>query len=252
MLWFGKKKKKEAENEAVDIIEESTEVEEKLDLDDDVEVVSEDEILESLNENDEADLDTDGDEELDEGFDDEDDENDDNSASDVLTPITSLDMLVDYVNGKPIGAVQFMRKENNEVFELREVYFRIARVWGSVSMAREYTPAEYARIMLAAELFEEPDKFYVLPILTDEEREQAIFDFCEEKYGENGKRYVKNTDKFARLVNANGDKEEWLAYTKEIITEKITDFCRENGISFDCCQKDANEQNALTEVEADE
>jgi len=255
MLWFGKKKKKEAENEAVDIIEENTEAEEKLDLDDDVEVVSEDEILESLNENDEDDLDTDSDEELGESFCDEEDEQEDTSdepATDVLTPITSLDMLVEYVSGKPIGAMQFMRKENNEAFDLREVYLRIARVWGSVSMAREYTPAEYAKIMLAIELVEDPDKFYVLPFLTDEEREQAILDFCEEKYGENGKRYVKNTDKFARLVNANGDKEEWLAYTKEIITEKITDFCRENGISFDCCQKDANDQNALTEVEADE
>jgi len=246
MLWFGKKKKKEAEDEAVGIIEASTGVEEKLDLDDDVEVISEAEILESLNENDEADIDTDSDEELDE----EDDGNADNSVSDVLTSITSLDMLIDYVNGKPIGAIQFMRKENNEAFHLREVYLRIARVWGSVSMAREYTPAEYAKIMLAIELVEDPDKFYVLPMLTDEEREQAIIEFCEEKYGGNGKKYARNTDKFAKVVNANGDKDEWLAYTKSVIAEKVADFCKENGISFDGSKEVG--YMSETEVNADE
>lgn len=241
MLWFGKKKKKEALDEEVDVIEEdkeldtADEVEKELDLEEDVDEVSEDEILDELNSDGQTDEESDEDE-------------DEDIKVDVVKTVSSLDELVEHVNGKAIGAIQFMRKENNEVFDLREVYLRIARVWGSVSMAREYTPAEYAKIMLAIDVIGAPDDFYVLPVITDEEREKAIIDFCEEKYGGSGKKYARNVDKFAKLVNENGDKEECLAHTKCLVTEKITEFCEKNGITFDSIEK----ADEIAEGEADE
>lgn len=251
MLWFGKKKK--ALDEEVDVIEEdkeldtADEVEEELDLDEDVDEVSEDEILDELNSDGNSDGEIAESAEADES-DSEEATDDEDVKADVVKTVSSLDELVEHVNGKAIGAIQFLRKENNEVFDLREVYLRIARVWGSVSMAREYTPAEYAKIMLAIHVIESPDDFYVLPVITDEEREKAIIDFCEEKYGGSGKKYARNVDKFAKLVNENGDKEDWLAHTKCIVTEKITEFCEKNGITFDSIEK----ADEIAEGEADE
>lgn len=228
MLWFGKKKKKDIENEI--------ENEPVIDADGE-DSATEEEIIDILNE--------DGSPEAAETVEAEETEQTDDSPKDVIRVIKSIDELADYVSSKTIGTMQFMRKENNEAFDLREVYIRVAEVWGSVSMAREYTPAEYARIMLAIELLESPDDFYVLPTVSDEEREKAIIDFCDEKYGGGGKKYARNLDRFARLVRDNGDMDEWLAHSRWLITEKVTEFCEKNGIEF------GSESETVTE-ESDE
>ena len=136
-----------------------------------------------------------------------------------------------------------MRKSGNEAFEIRDSHLRIAGIWGSVSMAKEYKPSEYAKIMLALEILENPDDFYILPALTEEEREKAIMDFCSDKYGINGKKYAKNTLKFAKLVKSSGDYDEWLAYTKIAVMSKVDTFCKENGIIFESVtEEDINER----------
>lgn len=230
MLWFGKKKKDaeaaEVEDANVEAFDESE--------------ATEDEILELLNEDEDADA-----EAPEEETDAEEAEEDGDSEvpADVIKAVSSVDELVGIISAKPIGAMQFMRKEGLEVFALKEVYLRIAEVWGSVSMAREYTPAEYARIMLAIELLESPDDFYVLPTVTDEERENAIITFCDEKYGGGGKKYARNTERFAKMVRDNGDMEEWLAHSKYILTEKIIEFCERNGIDFGDNTEDGAEKS---------
>ena len=161
------------------------------------------------------------------------DDLEDQELPDATKTPRSVDELADIVNNKGIGAVQYMKKSTGEVIELREIHFRYARVWGVVSMGREFTPLEYARIMLAAEILEDEDAFYVLPSLTDDEMQEAIIGFCEEKYGVNGKKYAKNTEKFAKLVKSYDDMDEWLSYSKTAVIEKIVEFCAENDISFD-------------------
>ena len=203
MLWFGKKKKDITEETEDSEIVSSDEIEEEAD---------EEEIIALLNEDDEAEESA---EEL-KAEEESSEAEKPQTPADVVKRVTSIDELVETASSKPIGAIQFMRKENNEVFYLKEVYLRIARVWGSVSMAREYTPTEYARIMLAVELIEDKDAFYVIPGISDEEREAAIISFCDEKYGGGGKKYVKNLERFAKLVKENGDMDEWLAHTKYI------------------------------------
>lgn len=219
MLWFGKKKKQEIPEE-----EKDNAVKDEFDSDNGELDTSENDFISEMPENETGVAAVESDD-IDDG------EEVDKEQSDVTVIVHSLDELVDFVNSKPIGGIQLMRKENNEAFTLREAHLRIARVWGSVSMAREYTAQEYAKIMLAIEVIEEPDSFYVLPMLSDQEREKAIADFSNEKYG-NGKKYARNTAKFARIVNENGDKEEWISFTKQIVAEKISEFCEANGIVF--------------------
>lgn len=236
MFFFGKKNKKEAA--LTEEIEEMI-VDNELDLDDEVDVVSEDEIMSIL---DKADDVTECDEDDDEETDDASEEMETKSTdASVVKVISSIDELTDFLSGKKIGVIQYMRKATHEVFELREVHLRIARVWSTVSMSRECSPVEYAKIMLASEILESPELFYVLPGLTDGERADAIMSFCEDRYGINGKKYVKNADKFARLVKENDDVDEWIAYTKQSLAEKVSDFCTEKGIEFDA--KEEAEEN---------
>ena len=99
-------------------------------------------------------------------------------------------------------------------------------------MSRECSAEEYARIMLAIELLENPDDFYVLPALTENDLRAAMADFCEEKYGAKSRKTAGSPKKFARLVEENGDKEEWKLFVKELLYKKTADFCEENGITF--------------------
>ncbi len=153
-------------------------------------------------------------------------------AATVTVKVDSLNALAEFVALRHPINLQFMKKESPEVFELREAHLRIARVWGTVSMSRECTAEEYAKIMLAIELLESPDDFYVLPALTESDIKEAMADFCEEKYGVGGRKAAGNPKKFARLVEENGDKEEWKLYVKELLYKKTADFCEENGITF--------------------
>ncbi len=150
----------------------------------------------------------------------------------VTVKVDSLNALAEFVSLRHPLNLQFMKKESPEVFELREAHLRIAKVWGSVSMSRECSAEEYAKIMLAIELLENPDDFYVLPALTENDLKEAMADFCEEKYGVKSKKAAGNPKKFARLVEENGDKEEWKLFAKEILYKKTADFCEENGITF--------------------
>jgi hypothetical protein len=225
MFWFGKRKNKE-ENVKKDIIEDT---EENEDIDELVELDESDE-LEDLEDVEKV-----------YGSDDDEDEPEGEEGGQPIYPdlpevskaITSLDMLAEFVTTKATGEMQFLNKETCEAFALREAHLRIAKVWGSVSMAVEYPPQEFARIMLALEVIGEGEKFLVIPSLTEDEGKQAIIDFCEEKYSINGKKYASNVAKFAKLVGENGDMDEWLAYNKELVYDKLVEFCDDNGITFD-------------------
>lgn len=231
MLWFGKKKKEDKKTDEEDIL-----------FNEYAEDSTEEEILDALNEEEPAPAPDPEDESM---FDSEITDNEEDELGEgeqteeqtsdvqVTTLISSFDELCDFVNRKPIGYVQYMRKNEMEVFQLRDLHLRIASVWGSVSMSAEYSDKDYAKIMLACELLSEPDSFYVLPMLTESERNAAIMSFCLETYGENGKKYVKNTEKFAKLVKENDDLEAWLEYTEGLVRLKIERFCRKNGIKFD-------------------
>ncbi len=150
----------------------------------------------------------------------------------VTVKVDSLNALAEFVSLRHPLNLQFMKKESSEVFELREAHLRIAKVWGSVSMSRECSAEEYAKIMLAIELLENPDDFYVLPALTESDIKEAMADFCEEKYGVKSRKAAGSPKKFARLVEENGDKEEWKLFAKELLYKKTSDFCEENGIDF--------------------
>lgn len=151
---------------------------------------------------------------------------------DVTVKVSSFDELLDFVSERKGGLLQFMNKETGDVFELREAHIRMAAVWGSITMHRECTPAEYARVMLAMELTENPDGFYVLPALTDTEMKKVVTEFCEERYHENGKRYASVPAKFIKLVEENGDEQEWKAYVKAALYDKLKSFCQEKGIEL--------------------
>lgn len=231
MFWFGKRKNKE-DNIKKDIIEDT---EEKIDETEDIdELVALDEAEELENE-DLEDVDTIYGSDEDEEEEDEEDEEKHifPELPDVSKVITSIDMLAEFVTTKSIGEMQFFNKENYEAFALREAHLRIAKIWGSVSMATEYPPQEFAKIMLALEVIGEREKFLIIPSLTEEEGKQAIIDFCEQKYSVNGKKYASNVQKFAKLVNENGDMDEWISYNKELVYDKLVDFCDDNGITFD-------------------
>ena len=64
--------------------------------------------------------------------------------------------------------------------------------------------------------------------------------FCLENFGENGKKYIKKTEKFAKLINENEMGAEWNEYTDELMRLKLERFCSKNGIFLD---------NDTTEVE---
>ncbi len=151
---------------------------------------------------------------------------------DVTVKINSFDELLDFVSGRRAAMLQFMNKTTKDVFELRESHIRIAGVWGSVSMHRECSPTEYAKIMLAMELTENPELFYVLPALTESEMKKAVISFCEERYHENGKKYAAAPAKFIKLVEENEDESEWKAYVKAAMYDKLKAFCEENGIEL--------------------
>ena len=150
----------------------------------------------------------------------------------VTVKVDSLNSLSEFISERRPFELQFMRKGSDEVFSLREAHFRIAKVWGTVSMSRECSADEYARIALATELLDKADDFYVLPALTESDLKDAMADFCEEKYGAKGRKNASNPKKFARVVEENGDKEEWKIYVKEFLYKKTEDFCEENGITF--------------------
>lgn len=244
MLWFGKKKKEEQAQEDDILYSESVD-----------ENITEEEILEALTEEDEAgDSDdalmfdtsvtenlenseessqSNGEDEPEES--DESIELEESSESDIKVTriINTFNELCEYVSKKPIGCIQYMRKENKEVFQLRETHLRIASSWGSISMARDYSERDYAKIVLANDVLFNPSDFYILPMLTDEERENAIKTFCMENYAENGKKYAKNPDKFSKLVNEKNDTEKWIEFTKGLICSKLEAFCSKNEILFD-------------------
>lgn len=164
--------------------------------------------------------------------DDTDETDSENENASVTVKATSLNALAEFISLRHPLNLQFMRRGTNEVFELRESHLRIARVWGSVSMSRECSKTEYAKIMLAVELIESPDEFYVLPALTENDLKKAAVDFCEEKYTEKSKKHTGNLKKFAKIVEANGDIEEWKLFVRELLYKKTEDFCDENGIIF--------------------
>lgn len=253
MLWFGKKKNSAVDENLLESEETVCDTAEKYD--ELVEVVSEEEILKALNEtndqsNDPEELEEadevstlgfdDGDLEEEDGVTDEEDQESEDDAEDTVPEseiqvtrlITSFEDLCEYINSKPIGYVQYMRKENNEAFQLRDHHLRLARVWGSNSMYREFSDKEYARIMLALELIGAPDEFYVLPMFTNSETEAAIMTFCQENIGLNGKKYVKNTTKFAKLIEEKGLREDWNKYTNDLMYLKVERFCDKNKIVF--------------------
>lgn len=152
--------------------------------------------------------------------------------SSVCCKAESLAQLARFANRRGNGTMQFMTKNTQEVFELRDAHFRIAQVWGTVTMARECTPDEYARVMLAIELRDDPDKFYMLPGLTESEIKNAIEDFCEDHFSLNGKKYSKKPERFTKLLKENDMREAWDDYTGALIYDKLEVFCEEHGITF--------------------
>jgi hypothetical protein len=80
---------------------------------------------------------------------------------------------------------------------------------------------------------ENPDDFWVLPILLNDEMQMAIKGFCLEYYRENGKKYAKHPEKFTKLIKENDHVEEWIEYSKELLSNMLRRFCKKNGITFD-------------------
>ena len=181
MFWFGKRKNKEDSNKQ-DVIETAkAESDENEDID---ELAELDEIEDADDENFDDIEKIYGSEDDDaESEEDEEDETDYADLPDVSKVITSLDMLAEFVTTKSIGEIQFLNKQTCEAFELREGHLRIAEIWGSVSMAREYSPLEFAKIMQAIEVIKENDKFTVDYI--DEKVTKYILDHKEDFYDEN-------------------------------------------------------------------
>jgi len=170
------------------------------------------------------------------------------SEAKVCYKITNLNQLAVFANKRGNGTMQFMTKKTLEVFELREAHFRIAQVWGTVTMARECTPEEYARVMLAIELRDHPDDYYMLPGLTESEIKQAIEDFCEDKFSVSGKKYSKKPERFTKLLKENDMREEWDDYTCALVYDKLEAFCDDKGIVFesvcDAVEEESGEDGA--------
>ena len=228
MFWFGKKKNKNIQDE--EAAKNSNVPEEKPESENIEEDLEEDIDLDSAYL-----IDCEDDADCGEAADEEDEaEREENEAQArcVTVDIGSLDDLAEFVNNRAVGALQFMNKETLDAFEIRESHIRMAEVWGSISMARECSPDEYARIMLAAKLIEDPESFYVLPGLTENEVKQAIKNFCSERYGSNGKKYASDFSKFSAFLKEQDDLTEWKAFTKEAVYDKLTEFCKSNNIDF--------------------
>lgn len=142
----------------------------------------------------------------------------------------SVLQLAEFANSRGSGNMQFMSKKTHEVFELRESHFRLARVWGSVTVARECSPEEYALIALAMDIIENEDDYYMLPGLTDTELDRAIEQFCEDKFSISGKKYSKAPERFLKLLKENDRLDEWKEHTFSLLCTKLERFCEENGI----------------------
>ncbi len=222
MFWFKKKKPETEEVAEASNVEETAE---DIELNKDLEDTENTENTDDASEPEEND-----------GEDDEEDDGGETPPEDIpnlSVKIHSLDELTEFINGRRPGVLQFMRKSVPEVFEIREAHIRMARVWGTVSMVRECSPEEYGRIMLALELVQDTDAFYVLPGLTEARMKGLITEFCRDRYAGEEKKYAKNPDKFITLLKENGDTEEWVAFTKEAVWDIANEFCNNNGIVFD-------------------
>ena len=161
----------------------------------------------------------------------------------VCYKISNLNQLATFANKRGNGTMQFMTKKTLEVFELRDAHFRIAEVWGTVTMARECSPDEYARVMMAIELRDNPDDFYMLPGLTEGEIRQAIEDFCTDNFSVDGRKYSKKPEKFTKLLKENDMREQWDDYTRALVYDKLEAFCDEKGIVFDSEEEITEEDN---------
>ncbi len=160
------------------------------------------------------------------------DEHEPEEIPELTVKLESLDDMAEFMNGRRSDGMQFMKKDTREAFEIRERHLRLARVWGSVSMSRECPPDEYGRIMLAIEILQSPDEYYVLPRLEDKILKIKIQEFCEQKYGMDGKKYSRSPEKFAELLKENGDIPEWKSFSKEAMYDLSAEFCEKNGIDF--------------------
>ena len=158
----------------------------------------------------------------------------------ICFKISNLNQLAMFANKRGNGTMQFMIKKTHEVFELRDAHFRIAQVWGTVTMARECSPDEYARVMMAIELRDHPEDFYMLPGLTESEVRQAIEDFCEDRFSANGKKYSKKPERFTKLIKENDMRDAWDDYTRALVYDKLEAFCEEKGIIFEDEVKEEN------------
>ena len=243
MFWNKKKKKDESEEDLPEYTEDITDEDDVSESDDVIDKTKDDD--DSYDEDGKEDFDIEEyfeNEETDEDSKEETVESASSPAVTVTVKVSSLNSLAEFVSLRNPVNLQFMRKGTDEVFELREAHLRIAKVWGSVSMSRECSEAEYAKIMLAIELLENPDDFYVLPALTETDLKSAMEKFCEEKYSEKNRRAATNPKKFARLIEENGDKEEWKLFLRELLYKKTEDFCNENGIGFSESDEEGNDE----------
>lgn len=187
-----------------------------------------------------SDIELDSDVDLDSDIDDIDEDTEEETSSETPTcekevsfRVGSVSELAEFANSRKRDGMQFMSKKTHEVFELRDSHFRLARVWGSVTAARECTPEEYARIMLAMDVIENEGDHYVLPGLTDAELDLAIIHFCEDKFSVSGKKYSKDHDRFIRFLTENDRFDDWKEYTFTQLYSKLEQFCETNGIVFD-------------------
>ena len=145
-MFWNKKKKDESEEDLYDLVEESDDLEEDETLesedenaDADLEAYEEadysEDLAEDTEEGDENDL---GGEESEEALDEQSEEVQDGTEGvTVSARVGSLNSLAEFISLRHPLNLQFMRKDSDEVFELRESHFRLARVFGSVSMYRE-------------------------------------------------------------------------------------------------------------------
>ncbi len=233
MLWFKKKAKDEAN---------SVEAEEKTEL-----KTEETELTESENFEEEFFNEAEFSEETEETEETEDNNENESEIeteeciADLTVKIKSLDDMAEFMNDRRSDGMQFMKKDTLEAFELRERHLRLARVWGSVSMSRECPPEEYGKIMLALELLQSQNDYYVLPLLDEKTLKIKIQEFCEQNYGSDGKKYSKSPEKFAQLLKENDDIQEWKVFSKEAMYDLSAEFCDKNGIDFSDIEDEINE-----------
>lgn len=169
------------------------------------------------------------------------DENGETSDTDEQTPaktqvtkkIGSIDELADFANEKSGASLIFMNRETHEVFDLKEVHIRMSEHLGTVMMIKQWTESDLERLMLAKDVTENKDAYYIVPTLDESEIKGAMADFADEYFGNNTKKYTKNYDKFASVLKQNDLGTEWKIYTKAVLYDKLTEFCEQNGIVFE-------------------